>query len=263
MRRFVEKWAVATSSGPSPRRFERRIGATVFGRLWIVASIVCGAHAADAQTTLDQPYYANGKIHCPDGSSGAYHSQTGEGPNDDVLRFACEFNAQHPAQEPAPTPGAAQEPAAEPDASATSAPAGVIRCPDGTTRPGFVRSDEMSGVAEAMACSKPAASSAAMERKNREIAIRDAREGRVGLWTALKTAWETGDVLLIAYLAGKLSFYAAIIGLVVFLLTRRRGGGPVNSGSRSSTILEPHPDDVSGRRSTTDESQASDDQHQP
>ena len=165
---------------------------------------------------------ANAIVHCPDGTTrpiDAGPSGVAAGENVAALRFICERT----------DPPAASRAAAPIPNPSRDLPSGTITCPDGTTRPGFESKDEMNGVLVSMACSRPAPgtfgddrpTSAAMVEKNRELAIRDAREGRVGISTAIKTAWETGDTLLIAYLAGKAFFFAAIAGLVIWLVRRK------------------------------------------
>lgn len=56
----------------------------------MVASLACLAQPASAQAQAAEPYYSDGEIHCPDGSSAIYHS-AGEPPDALALRVACEF----------------------------------------------------------------------------------------------------------------------------------------------------------------------------
>ncbi len=58
---------------------------------WLAFAIAAGlACAANAHGQADQPYYADGEIHCPDGTSAIFKSN-GEPPNADALRLACSF----------------------------------------------------------------------------------------------------------------------------------------------------------------------------
>lgn len=64
---------------------------------------------------------------------------------------------------------------------------------------------------------------AAGARKQRDMLILSAREGRLGAWGAIKTANETRDKSLIMYLAGRYIFYALLALIVVkFVFFRRR-----------------------------------------
>lgn len=64
---------------------------------------------------------------------------------------------------------------------------------------------------------------AAWARKQRDMLILSAREGRLGAWGAIKTANETRDKSLIMYLAGRYLFYALLALIVVkFVFFRRR-----------------------------------------
>ncbi|MBK6721002.1 MAG: hypothetical protein IPG62_14265 [Sphingomonadales bacterium] len=56
----------------------------------MIGSLACLTQPASAQAQAAEPYYADGDIHCPDGSSATYHS-AGEPPNELALRLACEF----------------------------------------------------------------------------------------------------------------------------------------------------------------------------
>lgn len=64
--------------------------AITIGLLWIVASLACAAQTATAQAVSDRPFYADGEIHCPDGTTSIFHS-AGEEPTEAALRLACEF----------------------------------------------------------------------------------------------------------------------------------------------------------------------------
>lgn len=67
------------------------------GRLLVIASFGCVAQTAGAQAPSDQPVYANGEIHCPDGTTAIFHS-AGEEPTEAALRLACGFQAPATAQ---------------------------------------------------------------------------------------------------------------------------------------------------------------------
>jgi len=58
--------------------------------LLLVANLACVTQPASAQAQAVEPYYSDGEIHCPDGSSATFHS-AGEPPNELALRMACEF----------------------------------------------------------------------------------------------------------------------------------------------------------------------------
>ncbi len=81
---------IALDLRSEPQGSGRGMRVNAVGRFWIVASLACATQAVDAQAPADQPYYANGEIHCPDGTSAIFHS-AGEPPTDVALRLACEF----------------------------------------------------------------------------------------------------------------------------------------------------------------------------
>ncbi len=189
---------------------------------FVVAAMLTFVTPALAEQRFESPtggYAVEGNfVYCPDGSKrelqGIADPAKAAG-NVEALRFVCENSDQIAKVAPQPAP--------LPDPKVTAD--GTIICPDGTTRPGFASSDDMGRLSASIACSKQpgaaAPTSAAMEAKNRDIAIADAREGRAGLWESIKTAWETGDSMLIAYLAGKFAAFAAIVALVLWLLRRK------------------------------------------
>lgn len=191
-----------------------------------LATLVClgavlaiGAPAL-AATVADAPYFADGRIHCPDGSTREYQGEVGSV----GMRLACGFN----------TPRKSENTAQVPPAPTATAPLtlpikgldGLIHCPDGTTRPSLAGGD--TSLTASMACAESASVAAerhrrvqlAMDEKNRATAIDAARSGKASTWAAIQTAWETQDQLLIAYLAGKLFFVLGLGWLVVYLIRR-------------------------------------------
>ena len=193
----------------------------VFTRAAFV-SVLAAVSMVQAPLTAQLPDRVDAVVHCPDGTTRQIETNTDPAvveANPMLLQFTCN---QPETPNPAPAAPSPTQQAVPPSASATVGADGLIHCPDGTTRPGFVRNDEMSGLAVSMACSKPAAdsaqASAAMTKKNVDLAA----NGQVGTWEAVKIEWETGDMLLNAKLAGKFFVFAVIIGLVVFLLRRKK-----------------------------------------
>jgi len=185
-----------------------------------LASVMAIGAPAWAETVADAPYFADGRIHCPDGSTREYQGDVGSV----GMRLACGFNTPRKSDNTVQVPPA--PPATVPLTLPINGLDGLIHCPDGTTRPGFAGGD--TSLTASMACTEPASVAAerlqraqsAMVEKNRATAIDAARSGKVSTVVAIQTAWETQDQLLIAYLAGKLFLVLGLGWLVIYWLRR-------------------------------------------
>lgn len=89
----VEGLMISVASRSAAQCSCRRMPARAVACFWIAANLACATQTADAQAPADQPYYANGEIHCPDGTTAIFHS-SGEEPTATALRIACGFQSQ-------------------------------------------------------------------------------------------------------------------------------------------------------------------------
>lgn len=173
-----------------------------------------------AQTPPSQPTYANGEIHCPDGTRAIFHS-SGEAPSDQAMLVACSFGSAAESPPPAtalPLPTASPT-FVDPMASLQRDPfakKGEVRCPDGTARP--FDGDQSNDLVVSAVCSVSAEVAAerhrratiAVDEKNRVGRLQAALRGDDGVWAGLQATWETGSLDYV------LRFRATwIIGLVL------------------------------------------------
>jgi len=227
--------AAATYVQHDARRFRNGWPGKALASLVVWASLAGAAQPVHAQAATGQPYYANGEIHCPDGSSATFQS-SGEPPTEAALQLGCSFRGTSAAPPPASAPATAPPPtdlimpggglhgllgadslADRPDPAARP---GEVRCPDGTSRP--FPSAEPNELMVAMLCSESAEVLAerhrrvtiALERKKLEAQMR----GDEGVWAALRASWQTGSP---AYLLGAPWFWLLCVIVGVLLVAGR------------------------------------------
>lgn len=193
-----------------PRLNLRGVWAAGFG----LAILAAAPPPAAAQSAAAQPTYADGVIHCPDGSTHDYRLGV---PEPIVMHLACRTRKVGTAAVPPPV--------AVDDLPSLRHPLsnGNLRCPDGSTRPweGAPPSD----LTVKMACDVPADVAAennrrvqgAWDEKNAEGKLRAALRGEAGVWAGLKASW---DARSLDYLLSFRATWFIGIALLLFGLIR-------------------------------------------
>ena len=175
-----------------------------------LAILACLASPVAAQSSGLAPTYADGQIHCPDGST---HEYTLGVPDTLVLRLACRTSASGAS---AATP----KPIISDDLPSLRHPPsdGKLRCPDGSTR--SWNGEPTSDLVVKMACGVPAdvavenhrRAQMVLDKKNEEDRMRAALRGDAGVWEGLKASWKAHSLDYV------LSFRAAwFVGIVLLL----------------------------------------------
>ncbi len=193
----------------------KRLPVLLLSLLFAPSTIVQSALAAApppaaAQSAAAQPTYADGVIHCPDGSTHDYRLGV---PEPIVMHMACRTREAGTAAVPPPV-AVVDLPSLRHQLSD-----GTLRCPDGSTRPWD--GEPANDLVVKMTCAVPADVAAenhrraqiALDKKNAEGKLRAALRGEAGVWAGLKASW---DARSLDYL---LSFRATwFIGGVLLLV---------------------------------------------
>ncbi len=150
---------------------------------------------APPQTPTPTPTYADGVIHCPDGST---HRWPEKGfsltpPDDAVMNVNC--NTLDVKLTPAAGGGAR-------DVDVDKAAAEITQL---TNHPPLRQTPELT------------------EAQRQQIADDEALDGRFGTIARLRTEWRLGKTNMLAEQAGRAAFYLVLALAVLFLLFRKRG----------------------------------------